>query len=95
VPLGGKTGSGDNRYETFAADGTLLTSRPINRTASFVFFLGERHYGVITAYVDGESAGEYRFTSALALQAFKMLAPAVEPLLDGEARHAGAGISGP
>ncbi len=93
VAIGGKTGSGDNRYETFAADGTLLTSRAISRTASFVFFIGDRHYGVITAHVAGESAGDYTFTSSLALQAFKVLAPSIQPLLDRDQRHAGVSNS--
>jgi len=93
LALGGKTGSGDNRYETFAADGTLLTSRAVSRTASFVFFVGDRHYGVITAHVFGASAGDYTFTSSLALQAFKVLATDIEPLFTPDTRRAGAGVS--
>jgi len=89
VKIGGKTGSGDNRYERTAADGSILSSRSINRTASFVFVAGTRFFGMISAHVPGEEAGKYRFTSTLALQAFRALAPAVEPLIsDSEMRHA-------
>ncbi len=86
VRIGGKTGSGDNRHEIFRPDGRLLGSRPLNRTASFVFFIDALHYGVITAHVDGEAAGDFDFTSALALQVFNTLAPVLEPFLEsGEA----------
>jgi membrane peptidoglycan carboxypeptidase len=79
IEIGGKTGSGDNRVEKFAPDGSVLSSRAINRTASFVFTLGERYFGMVSAYVDGEEAGDYSFTSSLALQAFRAaLAPAIE-----------------
>ncbi|UCE01349.1 MAG: transglycosylase domain-containing protein [Candidatus Latescibacterota bacterium] len=91
VAIGGKTGSGDNRFERFGSSGELLSSRVVNRTASFVFFLGEHHYGVVTALVPGEAARDYSFTSALALQAFKVLAPAIEPLVSNDVRQADAG----
>ena len=93
IVLGGKTGSGDNRFETFAADGSVLTSRAVSRTASFVFFVGDRHYGVITAHVSGDDANRYSFTSSLALQAFKVLAPSLQPLLEVDDRRVGAGVS--
>ena len=93
IALGGKTGSGDNRFETFAADGRVLTSRAVSRTASFVFFVGDRHYGVLTAHVSGDDANKYSFTSSLALQAFKVLAPSLQPLLTREERRVGAGVS--
>jgi membrane peptidoglycan carboxypeptidase len=91
IPIGGKTGSGDNRFERFGSSGKLISSRVVNRTASFVFFLGEKHYGVVTAMVPGEAARDYTFTSALALQAFKVLAPAIEPLVSNDVRQADAG----
>ena len=87
IPIGGKTGSGDNRYEKFASNGALISSRAINRTASFVFVVGERYFGMISAYVDGEAAGDYSFTSSLALQAFRNVADAIEPMVRaGEAQ---------
>src|SRR5438046_2920984 len=47
--VGGKTGSGDNRFQTFARDGSVKSSRAVSRTAAFVFYIGERHYGIVTA----------------------------------------------
>jgi membrane peptidoglycan carboxypeptidase len=86
--VGGKTGTGDNRFEVYGADGSLRESRAVNRTATFAFFLGERHYGVITAYVPGAIADNYSFTSALPVQILKNMAPQIAPYLtpDGEAR---------
>jgi hypothetical protein len=81
IILGGKTGSGDNRIERVAANGAKIGNRAINRTASFVFVIGDHYFGMITAYVDGEQAGDYTFTSSLALQAFKMLARDIQPLV--------------
>lgn len=77
VPVGGKTGSGGNRLDTFARGGTLVSSRVVNRTATFVFYVGERYFGVITAFVDGPAARAYRFTSSLPVTVLKLLAPAV------------------
>lgn len=81
IAIGGKTGSGDNRVEKFASSGAVLSSRAVSRTASFVFTVGDHFFGMMSAYVTGEDAGNYYFTSSLALQAFKTLAPAFEPLV--------------
>jgi membrane peptidoglycan carboxypeptidase len=77
VTVGGKTGSGDNRYDTFSKNGHVSSSRPINRTATFVFYVGNRYFGVITAHVNGRAAERYRFTSALPVTLLKMLAPSL------------------
>ena len=81
LPVGGKTGTGDNRFKTFAAGGGLVSDRPVNRTATFVFFIGDRFFGVVTAFVPGQGAASFRFTSALAVQVLKNLAPRLMPLL--------------
>jgi membrane peptidoglycan carboxypeptidase len=81
IVTGGKTGSGDNRYKTFSRGGGLLSSRPVNRTATFVFYIGNRYYGVITASVLGQNAEAYRFTSALPVSVLKLLAPAINERL--------------
>jgi membrane peptidoglycan carboxypeptidase len=78
--VGGKTGTGDNRHRSFAPGGRLVDERVVSRTASFAFLLGERHFGVLTAYVEGEQAEDYVFTSALPLQALRTLEPALAPL---------------
>ena len=81
LPVGGKTGTGDNRFARFGSGGRLISQRVVDRTATFVFFLGDRFYGTITAYVPGASAGAYHFTSALAVQLLKAIEPQLDPLL--------------
>ena len=85
LPVGGKTGTGDNRFDTFGPGHALIESRVVDRTATFVFFLGERFYGTVTAYVSGEEAEHYKFTSALAVSLLKALAPQLKPLIDAPA----------
>jgi len=75
MTVGGKTGSGDNRFETFSRSGAVISSRATNRTATFVFYIGERYFGVITAYVQGREADNYRFTSGLPVSLLKLMAP--------------------
>ena len=87
LPVGGKTGTGDNRLHTYGRGGALLGSRVINRTATFVFFLGERHFGTMTAYVPGTAAAGYRFTSALPVQIVKTMAPLLQPALGAQAKR--------
>lgn len=82
IAVGGKTGSGDNRFETFNRTGDVVTSRATNRTAAFLFYIGDRYYGVITAYVQGREAEEYHFTSALPVTILKLLAPAITEKLE-------------
>lgn len=80
LPVGGKTGTGDHRNEEFDAAGRLLRERVVNRTATFVFFIGDRFYGTISAYVPGESAADYTFTSSLPVELLRQLAPQLLPL---------------
>jgi len=82
LTIGGKTGTGDNRVEVFGAGGQLVRSKSVSRTATFVFFIGDRYFGVITAYVPGQTAQNYNFTSALPVQILKNLAPELNPYLD-------------
>ena len=80
---GGKTGTGDNRV--------VVRGRPtlaLNRTATFVFYLGPRYFGTLTAYVVGPDAAGYRFTSALPVQILTSLAPTLTPYLDTSASQA-------
>jgi membrane peptidoglycan carboxypeptidase len=72
LAIGGKTGTGDHRYG----------ERVVARTATFVFFIGDRFFGTITAHVRGPEAARYRFTSALPSQLLKSLAPTLQPLID-------------
>lgn len=82
VPVGGKTGTGDNRYEAYARSGSLISSRVVNRTATFVFVIGDRFFGTVTAFVPGEAAASYRFTSSLPVQVFKDLGPLLVNLIE-------------
>ena len=86
LTVGGKTGTGDNRLNSYNPRGGLIGSRAINRTATFVFFLGPRHFGTLTAYVPGEQAGRYSFTSALPVQIVKQLAPLLGPVVSPPVR---------
>lgn len=79
--VGGKTGTGDNRYKTFRRHGGVISARPVNRTATFVFYIGDRYFGVLTAFVPGSQAGAYQFTSALPLAVLKLAAPIINPHL--------------
>jgi membrane peptidoglycan carboxypeptidase len=77
ITVGGKTGSGDNRFQTFNRQGGVVSSRATNRTATFVFYIDDRYYGVLTAFVQGREADNYKFTSALPVTILKLLAPAI------------------
>jgi membrane peptidoglycan carboxypeptidase len=85
LTIGGKTGTGDNRREIFGNRGQVIESRAVNRTATFVFFLGPRFFGTITSYVPGPQADDYEFTSSLSLQVLKHLLPQLLPLVDSPA----------
>lgn len=84
ITVGGKTGSGDNRFQTFGRGGELISSRATNRTATFIFYIGERYFGVMTAYVQGREAENYSFTSALPVTLLKILAPSVIARLENK-----------
>ncbi|HWP23763.1 MAG TPA: transglycosylase domain-containing protein [Candidatus Binatia bacterium] len=89
VKVGGKTGSGDNRLKTFNRYGHLTSSRAVSRTAAFVFYIGDRYYGVVTTWVAGAQAGGFSFTSALPVTVTKMLAPAINARLKDDAQPPG------
>jgi Membrane carboxypeptidase (penicillin-binding protein) len=84
LEIGGKTGTGDNRFETFSSNATVKSSKILSRTSTFVFFV-DHYFGVVTAHVQGPEASKYEFTSALAVQVLKTLWPALEPLFQNEA----------
>jgi membrane peptidoglycan carboxypeptidase len=83
LPIGGKTGTGDHRLEVYAANGTVIESKVMNRTATFAFYLGTRFFGVMTVFVPGEAAGDFHFTSAIAVQIVKDMEPALRSLVLG------------
>ncbi|SOD41143.1 Penicillin binding protein transpeptidase domain-containing protein [Nitrosovibrio sp. Nv4] len=82
ILIGGKTGTGDHRHITFSSPGVIKESRAVNRSATFVFFIGNRFFGTMTAFVPGTDADNYAFTSALSTQVMKQLLPILKPLVD-------------
>jgi len=81
LSIGGKTGTSDNRLEHFGRGAQVIGSEAKDRTATFVFFLGDRFFGTVTAYVRGPASGSYKFTSALSVQLLKALQPQLAPLM--------------
>jgi len=82
IEIGGKTGTGDNRIESYGSRGRLIGSRAKSRTATFVFYIGDHHFGVLTAFVAGAGAEHFSFTSALPVQILKSMAPQIASYLD-------------
>jgi membrane peptidoglycan carboxypeptidase len=82
--VGGKTGTGDHRYETFAPGGRLIESRVVERAATFVFLIDDRFFGTVTAYVAGPKAAQYEFTSALPVRLLGVVLPALSPLIEAD-----------
>ncbi|GAA5174078.1 transglycosylase domain-containing protein [Niveibacterium umoris] len=77
ITVGGKTGTGDHRFEVYGKGGVLISERVVSRSGTLVFYIGDRHFGTITAYVKGPEAADYKFTSALPAQLLKVLAPSL------------------
>ena len=88
MPVGGKTGTGDQRFDTYGAGGRLVNSRVVNRSATFMFHIDERFFGTVIAYVPGPQAAAYDFTSGLPVQLLKLLAPTLLPLIQANAGDA-------
>ena len=94
MPVGGKTGTGDQRFDTYGAGGRLIKSRVVNRSATFVFNIDERFFGTLIAYVPGAQAAAYDFTSGLPVQLLKVLAPTLMPLINSGAGSGAAAAPG-
>jgi membrane peptidoglycan carboxypeptidase len=75
IEIGGKTGTGDHRYQRIGRGGRVISERKIDRSATFVFMIGDRYFGTIMAYVREPYAARYRFTSALPTELLKSLGP--------------------
>jgi membrane peptidoglycan carboxypeptidase len=88
VLVGAKTGTGDNRHRTFSRSGAVRSSRAVNRTATVAFYIGDRYFGVLTAFVPGEAAARHRFTSALPVALLGQVAPAINVRLEATSEHA-------
>jgi membrane peptidoglycan carboxypeptidase len=88
--IGGKTGTGDNRIERFGRGLVPKSSEVTSRSATFAFLIGDRHFGVVTAYVEGADAADYGFTSSLPVQVLRLLAPSLAGLVEAPAGMATA-----
>jgi membrane peptidoglycan carboxypeptidase len=80
LPIGGKTGTGDNRVYSTGPNGTR-TSIAMSRTSTFVFYAGDRFFGTVVAYVEGPQADAHRFTSSLTTAILKIIGPRLVPLM--------------
>ena len=79
LAIGGKTGTGDNRIVTQMQQGRKVATTAMNRTATFVFYLGDNYFGTLTAFVPGSKSDDFSFTSALPLQVMKGMMPILAP----------------
>jgi membrane peptidoglycan carboxypeptidase len=82
LEVGGKTGTGEHLFNVYAAGGKLISSRVVNRSATFVFLMGDRFFGTMTAYVHEPYAANYKFTSGLSVQLLKSLTPTLLPMME-------------
>jgi membrane peptidoglycan carboxypeptidase len=80
--VGGKTGTGDHRFKVMARGQRVIEERPVSRSATFVFLIDDRFFGVLTAVVTGPEAARYHFTSSLPVQIFTALMPEALPVLE-------------
>jgi membrane peptidoglycan carboxypeptidase len=85
VQAGGKTGTGDHRFIVSGKGGRVISSRVVTRAGAFVFYIGDRYFGTIVAYVHEPYAAHYKFTSAMPAQLLKAMVPALLPLLNQSA----------
>jgi hypothetical protein len=90
IVLGGKTGTGDHQKKRVDRWANVLDSEYVSRTATFVFFVGDRFHGVVTAHVQGPESAEYAFTSSLPAQVLKELAPLLTPVIAAPPEDDGA-----
>ena len=79
IIIAAKTGTGDNRLESYDQKGRVIKSEAKSRTATVVFALGDRFFGTLTAFVKNDPAVEkFSFTSSLAVQALRSMMPVLE-----------------
>ena len=85
LAVGGKTGTGDHRYEVYGRGGALISSRVVTRSATLIFLVGDRFFGTLTAFAAEPHAADYQFTSSLAVQLLaRGIAPLLKPLLSDD-----------
>jgi membrane peptidoglycan carboxypeptidase len=82
LTVGGKTGTGDNEKRVRNNETGKLETVKKDRTAIFIFSIGEHHFGAITASVLNEKADDHGFTSSMATAVFRRVAPLLTEVLD-------------
>ena len=82
LPVGGKTGTGDHRYKIVNRNGSVISSKVLNRTATFAFIIGDRFFGNITAYVPEPDAVDYSFTSSLPVAVLRSLVVHLQTMMN-------------
>ena len=81
---GAKTGTGDELSERFGPGTAAGREKEVSRSAALAFFLGPRHFGVVTCHVPGPNVDAQRFTSALPTRVLRAMKPVIAPLLQGK-----------
>src|SRR5262245_58981191 len=93
LPLGGKTGTGDHQKKRVDRWANVIDSEYVSRTATFVFFVGERFHGVVTAHVRGAESAESAFTSSLPAQVRRELAPLLARVVAAPAENGATAVA--
>ncbi|RDK05644.1 transglycosylase domain-containing protein [Cupriavidus lacunae] len=83
LTVAGKTGTGDQRFQVYGPGGRLLSSRSVNRSATFVFTLGDRFFGTVVVNAREPYAARYSYTSALAVRVLRAIAPQISAMAPG------------
>jgi len=83
LAVAGKTGTGDQRFQVYGRGGRLIASRSVNRSATFVFTLGDRFFGTVVVNAREPYAARYSYTSALAVRVLRAIAPQISSMAPG------------
>ena len=84
LSIGAKTGTGDELSERFGPGTAEGGEKEVSRSAALAFFLGPRHFGVVTSHVPGPNVDAHRFTSALPTRVLRAMKPVIGPMLHGK-----------
>jgi hypothetical protein len=83
-PLASRKNTSGTAPEHFGPGTAAGSGKEVSRGAALVFFLGTRHFGVVTSHLPGPNVRALRFTSALPTHILSALKPAFAPILSGE-----------
>ncbi len=81
LPVAGKTGTGDQRFQAYAPGGPLIASHSVTRSATFVFVVGEHFFGTVTISAREPHAARYSYASALVVRLLRYMAPQVAAMV--------------